>query len=186
MTEHEQNSLVSTLEQLQRDLGYCQKRVATLYARYARNAPGAPDAMRDARVVNTQDKHVNIKTNKQKQTCVCVDNTVSVDRTEDTHTQDVLGLDFVLGHLPAGIPDWYAKYWHAMMCSRGWKLKDGRRIGSANWGYYLGVFYSHATEAELDRAESAAQESAEKPEALSSAETPRSLLDEYNELFKGL
>ena len=86
MTEHEQNSLVSTLEQLQRDLGYCQKRIATLYARYARNAPGAPDAMRDARVVNTQDKHVNIKTNKQKQTCVCVDNTVSVDRTEDTHT----------------------------------------------------------------------------------------------------
>ena len=185
MTEHEQNSLVSTLEQLQRDLGYCQKRVATLYARYARNAPDAPGAMRDAHVVNTQDKHVNIKTNKQKQTCVCVDNTVSVDRTEDTHTQDVLGLDFVLGHLPAGIPDWYAKYWHAMMCSRGWKLKDGRRVGSANWGYYLGVFYSHATEAELDRAESAAQESAEKTEALSSAETPRSLLDEYNELFKG-
>ena len=178
----------STLQMLARDLALHVQRVdeALAYVHAYTRAGAGAGAGADAGDVNTQDKHVNIKTNKQKQTCVCVDNTVSVDRTEDTHTQDVLGLDFVLGHLPAGIPDWYAKYWHAMMCSRGWKLKDGRRIGSANWGYYLGVFYSHATEAELERAESAAQESAEKTEALSVAETPRSLLDEYNELFKGL
>ena len=148
MTEQELKIASHWLERLQSDLDALRERLH-VYA----DADGRPAVPDRARVVNTQDSTQDRQTeeNKQKQTCVCVNKTVSVHTTEGTHTTG-LGLDFVLGHLPQGVPDWYARYWHGLMCNRGWKLKDGHRITSANWNYYLAVFHSRATPDELSAA----------------------------------
>ena len=166
ITDREMNQLVCTLKQLQRDIACCQKRVDSLYARYARNAPDAPNA-RDARGVNTQNSNNNptVK-NKQTKTCVCVvtgDGTTG--NTENTHTQ-VLSLDFVQSNLPEGIPAWYAAYWFEQMTRRGWCLKDGKSITAANWQYFLGVFFSHATDEELAAAQKFGKERPQPTEDL--------------------
>ena len=148
MTEQELKIMSHWLDRLQTDLDALRERLHAYACVAAR-----PQAAAAGHVVNTQDSTQDRQTeeNKQKQTCVCVNKTVSVHTTEGTHTTG-LGLDFVLGHLPQGVPDWYARYWHGLMCNRGWKLKDGHRITSANWSYYLAVFHSRATPDELSAA----------------------------------
>ena len=163
ITDREMHQLVYTLKQLQRDIACCQKRVDSLYARYARNVPDAPNA-RDARVVNTQNSNNNpTVNNKQTKTCVCV--SVTDNKTENTHTQ-VLSLDFVQSNLPEGIPAWYAAYWFEQMKRRNWSLKDGKRVTAANWQYFLGVFFSHATDEELAAAQKLGKERPQPTEDL--------------------
>ena len=69
--------LERTLQMLARDLALHVQRVdealayVHAYTRAGAGAGAGTGAGTGAGDVNTQDKHVNIKTNKQKQTCVC-------------------------------------------------------------------------------------------------------------------
>ena len=175
MTEREQNRIASRLEFMARDirnhLAWIEDALTRMGARaLARSSAGVPkrsSADASERAVNTQNNN-NCPTvnNKQTKTCVCVSRTD--DKTENTHTQ-VLSLDFVQSNLPEGIPDWYAAYWYKLMQRRNWSLKDGKQVTAANWQYFLGTFFEHATDEELAAAHNARQEQEvplESPEAI--------------------
>ena len=159
--------LESTLRMLLRDAQTHERMIREALAYVRAGADAGAGAGTPARVVNTQNSN-NCPTvkNKQTKTCVCVvtgDSTT--DNTENTHTQ-VLSLDFVQSNLPEGIPAWYAAYWFEQMTRRGWCLKDGKSITAANWQYFLGVFFSHATDEELAAAQKYGKESPQPTEDL--------------------
>lgn len=64
----------------------------------------------------------------------------------------VFCLDFLLKNAPKSIPSWYVRYWFKTMDQRGWQTKEGQIVGPTNWPYYLGTFYSHASEEERAQA----------------------------------
>ena len=159
--------LESTLRMLLRDAQTHERMIREALAYVRAGADAGAGAGTPARGVNTQNSNNNptVK-NKQTKTCVCVvtgDGTTG--NTENTHTQ-VLSLDFVQSNLPEGIPAWYAAYWFEQMTRRGWCLKDGKSITAANWQYFLGVFFSHATDEELAAAQKYGKESPQPTEDL--------------------
>ncbi len=172
MTEREQNRIASRLEFMARDirnhLAWIEDALTRMGARAPeRSGAGVPkrsSAGASERAVNTQNNN-NCPTvnNKQTKTCVCVSRTD--DKTENTHTQ-VLSLDFVQSNLPEGIPAWYAAYWFEQMKRRNWSLKDGKRVTAANWQYFLGVFFGHATNEELAAAQKFGKERPQSTEDL--------------------
>ena len=163
MNERDMNRLVHWVERAQYDLAQIQE-ILRADADTDTRTRTRPSTDTRPRVVNTQNSNnkptVN---NKQTKTCVCV--SVTGDTTENTHTQ-VLSLDFVQSNLPEGIPAWYAAYWFEQMKRRNWSLKDGKRITAANWQYFLGVFFSHATDEELAAAQKLGKERPQPTEDL--------------------
>ena len=178
MNEGDMNRLVHWVERAQYDLAQIQE-ILHADADTDTRTRTRPSTDTRPRVVNTQNSN-NCPTvkNKQTKTCVCV--SVTDDKTENTHTQ-VLSLDFVQSNLPEGIPDWYAAYWYKLMQRRNWSLKDGKQVTAANWQYFLGTFFEHATDEELTAAHNAPQEQEvpyESPEAIR-----KRLLAEQEALF---
>ena len=158
--------LESTLRMLLRDAQTHERMIREALAYVRAGADAGAGAGTPARGVNTQNSNNPTVKNKQTKTCVCVvtgDGTTG--NTENTHTQ-VLSLDFVQSNLPEGIPAWYAAYWFEQMTRRGWCLKDGKSITAANWQYFLGVFFSHATEGELAAAQKFGKERPQPTEDL--------------------
>ena len=163
MNERDMNRLVHWVERAQYDLAQIQE-ILRADADTDTRTRTRPSTDTRPRVVNTQNSNNNpTVNNKQTKTCVCV--SVTGDTTENTHTQ-VLSLDFVQSNLPEGIPAWYAAYWFEQMKRRNWSLKDGKRITAANWQYFLGVFFSHATDEELAAAQKLGKERPQSTEDL--------------------
>ena len=163
MNERDRNRLVHWVERAQYDLAQIQE-ILRADADTDTRTRTRPSTDTRPRVVNTQNSNNNpTVNNKQTKTCVCV--SVTDDKTENTHTQ-VLSLDFVQSNLPEGIPSWYAAYWFEQMKRRNWSLKDGKRVTAANWQYFLGVFFSHATDEELAAAQKFGKERPQSTEGL--------------------
>ena len=163
MNERDMNRLVHWVERAQYDLAQIQE-ILRADADTDTRTRTRPSTDTRPRVVNTQNSNNNpTVNNKQTKTCVCV--SVTDNKTENTHTQ-VLSLDFVQSNLPEGIPAWYAAYWFEQMKRRNWSLKDGKRVTAANWQYFLGVFFSHATDEELAAAQKFGNERPQSTEDL--------------------
>ncbi len=174
--------LESTLRMLLRDAQTHERMIREALAYVRAGADAGAGAGTPTRVVNTQNSNnTNCPTvikNKQTKTCESV--CVTGSDTQNTRTQ-FLSLDFIQSHLPNGVPAWYATYWHALMEQRCWQMRDGKRVNSENWPYFLGAFFARATDEEL-----AAAQKCEKTRPRSPAELAairKRLLDERESLW---
>ena len=216
MTDYELNSLVSTLEQLQRDLGFCQKRIATLYARFARDAQratrdarvetGGKEETEKEKVPHTPYKEKGKEENLSKKNILidcrtpstgCAVNQ-SIDPVVSLAQEDVQsvrsGLEPTLAEVEGiaknvlGIPDWYARWWHRYMTAADWRTNRGERVTRQNWRPLIMTWWRNASgeEREEIRREMCEPKPEAQTEELSDEEANRRFRAEYDGLFKGL
>ena len=214
MTTKQENRLVQHLQLIARDLknhqAWLDEALAHLCAHVRTSAheeTGEKEETEKEKVPHTpykeKGKEENLKQNKilidyrtpsggtPSTGCAVnqsIDPVVSLAQEDSAEMRN--GLDPALGEVESvakncmGLPDWYARWWHRYMSAAGWRTNRVDRVTRQNWRPLIMTWWRNASDEE--REEIRREMCEPKPAALSSAETPRSLLDEYNELFKGL